>query len=212
MSTIKSSRNPDQTKQKILQAAITEFADKGLGGGRIDTIAQLSGANKRMIYYYYGDKDGLFTAVVEHVYMAFRQEEQSLELTELPPQSALQELVKFTWNYYLNNPEFLTIVNSQNLHKAIHLKQSSLVQNMHQQSLNMLETILEQGVDNGVFRQGINPRQLHITIAGICYYYLVNKYTQSYLLNDDLTSPQNLQDRLDFNIETIMHLVSVPQS
>lgn len=205
----KTSRNPDQTKRKILQAAITDFADRGLGGGRIDKIAQLSGVNKRMIYYYYGDKDGLFTAVVEHVYMQLREAEQALNLTDLDPITALRELVTFTWNYYLDNPEFLMIVNSQNLHKAIHLKRCDAVQAKHGQSIEILTTILDKGVRGGIFKAGISPRQLHITIAGICYYYLVNKYTQSFLLNDDLTSPENLQERLEFNIETVMRMVCI---
>ena len=115
-------RNPEQTKKRILEAAIQEFSERGFARGRMDKVAELSGANKRMIYYYYGDKDGLFTAIVEHEYLRFRAAEEAVCSPDLPPVMALQRLVEFTWNYYLENPNYLTLVNSQNLFKAEHLK------------------------------------------------------------------------------------------
>ncbi len=200
-------RNPEQTKQRILTAAIQEFSEQGFARGRMDKVAEISKSNKRMIYYYYGDKDGLFTAVVEHEYLRFRKAEEQICSPDLPPVMALQRLVEFTWNYYLQNPNYLVLVNSQNLFKAAHLKQSKTVLQAHKKAVNILQNILDLGVKQGVFREGIDTRQLQLTIASVCYYYFSNRYTQSYLLEDDLMSPENLQKRLYFNIDSIMRIV-----
>ena len=207
MTPLKKGRNAAQTKQKILNAAIKEFTQKGLDGGRINTIAKLSGANKYMIYYHYGNKEKLFIAVVEHLYVSFKETEKLLDLNNLDPKASLQKLVEFTWHYYLQNPDFLTIVNNQNLHKAKHLKKSEIARNMHGQSVDRIASILDEGIKKGIFREDVNPQQLHLTIAGICYYYIANRHTLSYLLDDNLLSPENLEERLDFNIKTIMRMV-----
>ena len=201
-------RNPKQTKKRILEAAIIEFSARGFSRARMDKVAEMSGANKRMIYYYYGDKEGLFTAIIEYEYLRFRNAEKQVCSAELPPVMALQRLVEFTWNYYLENPDYLILVNSQNLFKAKHLKKSVAVLQAHRNALNILQDILDKGEQQGIFRSGVNVRQLQITIASICYYYLNNRYTQSYLLEDDLMSKQNLEQRLHFNIETIMRIVA----
>ncbi|MCA3575007.1 MAG: TetR/AcrR family transcriptional regulator, partial [Aestuariivirga sp.] len=120
-------RDADQTRKRILAAATVEFARKGLGGARVDEIAQRSKANKRMIYHYFGSKERLFTAVLEDAYLGIRSAEQTLHLDELPPEEAIVRLVRFTWDYYLAHPEFLTLVNSENLHRARHLKTSEAI-------------------------------------------------------------------------------------
>ena len=114
-------RNAGNTKQDILDAARVEFAKAGLGGARVDQIAETSGANKRMIYHYFGGKEQLFAAVVEDAYLSIRSDERQLNLAELPPLEAIRKLVEFTWEYYLANPEFITLVNSENLHQARHI-------------------------------------------------------------------------------------------
>lgn len=201
-------RNAELTKNKILQAAIKEFSERGYSRGRMDKIAELSGCNKRMIYYYYGDKDSLFAAIVEHEYMRFRKAETTLCSSDLPPVMALQRLIEFTWNYYLENPNYLTLVNSQNLFKAKHLEKSTHVLAAHHYSLEMLGSILKAGEEQGIFRSGVNVRQLHITIASMGFYYLSNRYTQSFLLQDDLMSKENLTERLHFIIDAIMRIVA----
>ncbi len=200
-------RNPEQTKKRILEAAIQEFSERGFARARMDKVAEISMSNKRMIYYYYGDKDGLFTAIVEHEYLRFRKAEEEVCSPNLPPVMALQRLVEFTWNYYLENPNYLILVNSQNLFKAEHLKRSKTVLEAHKKAVHILQNILDLGVKQGVFRTGIDTHQLQLTIASVCYYYFSNRYTQSYLLDDDLMNKENLQKRLHFNIDSIMRIV-----
>ncbi len=201
-------RDAEATRARILAAAKTEFAMHGLGGARVDVIAEKSRANKRMIYHYFGSKEDLFRIVVEAAYVDIRAAEQSLELDHLPPREALETLVRFTWDYYLDNPEFITLVNSENLHKARHLRQSEKVPEVSRRFVGMVQDILDRGVASGDFRPGIDAVQLNITIAAIGYYYLTNQYTGAIVYNRDLMTPTALEARLAFNMDTILRLVA----
>ncbi len=139
-------RDPVATRQRILDAATLEFARLGFGGARVDAIAKRAKANKRMIYHYFGNKNRLFLAVLESAYGSIRNAEQALDLEHLEPEDALRTLTEFTWQYYLAHPEFLTLVNSENLHKARHLKQSKLVGDMFSALVEMVRKILQRGV------------------------------------------------------------------
>lgn len=200
-------RDADMTRKRILAAATVEFARKGLGGARVDEIAVRSKSNKRMIYHYFGSKELLFTAVLEAAYLGIRSAEQTLHLTELEPEDAIVKLVRFTWRYYLDHPEFLTLVNSENLHRAKHLKTSEVIRSASGKFVQLVKAILDHGVAKGVFRKGIDPVQLNITIAAIGYYYLNNRFTGSIVFERDLMSPENLEARLAFNVDTILKLV-----
>ena len=162
-----------------------------------------------MIYHYFGNKEDLFRIVLEEAYTDIRTAEQSLELEHLPARDALEKLIRFTWDYYLKNPEFITLVNSENLHKARHLKKSEKIDVLFQRFVGMVGGLLERGVEEGVFRPGIDPVQLNITIAAIGYYYLTNRFTGSIVFRRDLMSAEALEERLAFNIETIMRLVCI---
>ena len=200
-------RDAGQTRKRILDAAIVEFARKGLGGARVDAIAARAKSNKRMIYHYFGSKEGLFTAVLENAYLGIRSAEQSLKLEELPPEEAIARLVRFTWSYYLAHPEFLTLVNSENLHRAKHLKTSEAIRQSSGQLVAMVGRILERGVKAGVFRPGVDPVQLNITIAAIGYYYFTNRFTGAIVYERDYMAPANLDARLAFNLDTILRLL-----
>ena len=200
-------RNAEGTKARILDAAKKEFARSGLGGARVDVIADKAHANKRMIYHYFGSKEGLFQTVLEHAYLAIRTAEQRLNLDHLDPTQALEKLIRFTWDYYLKNPEFITLVNSENLHRARHLKKSEVIKVVSRKFVAMVGGILDRGVAAGAFRPGIDPVQLNITIAAIGYYYLTNRYTGAIVFERDLMAKDALDQRLAFNIETILRLV-----
>jgi AcrR family transcriptional regulator len=200
-------RDAGQTRKRILDAATVEFARKGLGGARVDAIAARAKSNKRMIYHYFGSKEGLFTAVLENAYLGIRSAEQSLKLEELEPAEAIARLVRFTWNYYLAHPEFLTLVNSENLHRAKHLKTSEAIRQSSGQLVAMVGRILERGVNAGVFRPGVDPVQLNITIAAIGYYYFTNRFTGAIVYERDYMAPANLEARLAFNLDTILRLL-----
>jgi AcrR family transcriptional regulator len=200
-------RDADATKARILEAAKQEFARLGLGGARVDEIADKAQANKRMIYHYFGSKEQLFTAVLEEAWLDIRNAEQALRLEHLPPREALERLVTFTWGYYLANPEFIRLVNSENLHGGRHIRTSERLREPSRRFTQMVRDILDRGVAEGVFRPGIDPVQLNITIAAIGYYYLTNRFTGSILFERDFMTKEALDERLRFNVDTILRLV-----
>lgn len=200
-------RDAQATKKRILLAAKKEFAKNGLGGARVDVIADKAKANKRMLYHYFGSKDNLFTTVLENAYADIRAAEQKLKLDDLSSEQALETLVRFTWQYYLKNPEFLRLVNSANLHQAKHLKKSKTIRPIHNQFVVIVDKILKRGSDEGVFRNDIDAKQLNITIAALGYYYLTNRHSLSIILNFDFMDKNALEKRINFNIDTILRLV-----
>jgi AcrR family transcriptional regulator len=193
------------TKANILAAATEEFARYGLGGARVDRIAKRAGANKRMLYYYFGDKDGLFLAALEGRYAHIRNAERSLKLEHLQPRAALLRLVDFTWRYFLEHPEFMTLLNSENLHQGRHVRRSRRVQEMHSQLVAALGDVLRRGERQGVFRKGVDPVQLYISIAGEGYFYLSNRYTLSRIFDRDLMAPRALAGRARHNADMILN-------
>jgi AcrR family transcriptional regulator len=203
-------RDPAATRQRILAAAKAEFARKGLGGARVDDIALRAKSNKRMMYHYFGNKDELFRIILEEAYGDFRAAEAKLELDRLGPVEALKTLIAFTWKYYLDNPEFITLVNSENLHKARHIKDSARIREMSRPFVERMRQLLERGAAAGLFRKGLDAVQVNITIAAIGYYYLTNRFTGSIVFERDLMSGRALADRLDFNTRTILRLVCTP--
>ncbi len=201
-------RDAEATRARILAAAKKEFATSGLGGARVDVIADQAKANKRMIYHYFGSKEGLFQTVVEDAYIDFRSAEQALQLDHLDPKAALEKMVRFIWGYFLKNPEFITLVNSENLHRAKHLKASEAVKIYNRRYVDGMAGLLDRGVQAGVFRTGIDPVQLNITIAAIGYYYLTNRFTGSIVFERDFMAKDALEERLLFNIDTVLRLVA----
>jgi len=197
-------RDADRTQQALLKAATDEFAERGLGGARMDSIAERAGVNKRLIYYYFGSKDELFLAVLEDTYARIREAERGLELLKLKPQDAVRRLVEFTWRYYLDHPEFLTLLNSENLHRARHLKASKRVRELNSPLIQLLGEVLERGRREGLFRGGVDPVQLYISIAGLAYFYLSNNHTLSAIFARDLGAPKARAERLSHITEVVM--------
>ncbi len=200
-------RDADRTQQQILRAAMAEFADLGLGGARIDAIAERAGVNKKLIYYYFGGKDELFLAVMEQTYADIREAERNVHLEALAPADALRRLVTVTWEHYLAHPEFLTLLNSENLHRARHLKRSQRIREMNSPLIQTLGDVLERGRREGLFRGGVDPLQLYISIAGLAYFYLSNIHTLSTIFDRDLNAPKALQQRLSHITDVVMGYV-----
>ena len=200
-------RDADRSQATILAAARDEFADHGLGGARMDRIAERAGLNKRLIYYYFEDKEQLFRAVLEQTYRDIREEERKLNLLELKPAEALRKLVEFTWDYYLAHPEFLTLLNSANLHRARHLEESKKAREMNSPLIEMLAEILERGRKEGSFRGGVDPLQLYVSIAGLAYFYLSNSHTLSAIFGRDLLSAKAKNERLAHMCDVILGYV-----
>lgn len=200
-------RNPEATRQRVLRAARVEFARHGLSGARVDAIATRARANKQMIYHYFGNKEALYLKVLEDAYGDIRDAETHLELDHLDPIKALKTLVTFTWNYYLEHPEFLALVNNENLHHAAHLKRSKVIPEIHGPFRARLAGILERGAREKVFRPNVDADQLNLTIAAIGYYYLTNRHTNSIIYRSDLAAPAALKKRLAFNLDTVLRIV-----
>ena len=197
-------RNPAKNQERILKAATEEFARYGLGGARVDRIAARAGANKRMLYYYYGNKEDLFLKVLEARYAHIRRAELGLHLLDLDPVQGMRRMVEFTWNYYLKHPEFLTLLNSENLHRGRHLKRSRDIAAMHSPLIALLRDLLLRGERAGKFRKGVDPVQLYISIAGLGYFYLSNRHTLSTIFERDLLAPKSKAERLKHMTELVL--------
>ena len=190
------SRDADRTQQEILRAAMSEFADHGFGGARVDAIAERAGVNKKLIYYYFDGKDALFLAVLEQTYADIRAAERDLHLEALAPLAALEQLVAFTWRHYLAHPEFLALLNSENMLGAGHLKHSRRIRQMNSPLIDALTDVLSRGQASGDLRPGIDPMQLYVSIAGLAYFYLSNKHTLGAIFGRDLMAAPALAERL----------------
>jgi AcrR family transcriptional regulator len=204
---MKANRDPDRTRARILDAATREFAHYGLGGARVDRIAERAGANKRMLYYYFDSKENLFLAALEASYAQIRNAEHALDLEHRDPREALRRLVEFTWTYYLEHPEFMTLLNSENLHKGRHVRRSRRLREMHSPLVETLRGVLRRGERQGLFDRGIDPVQLYISIAGEGYFYLSNRYTLSRIFGRDLMAPRALAARARHVTQTILNSV-----
>lgn len=200
-------RDADRSQLAILHAARDEFHEHGLGGARVERIAERAGVDKKLIYYYFQNKDALFQAVLEDTYRGIREAEQQLHLQDLPPADALRALTTFTWNYYLQHPEFLTLLNSANLHRARHLQGSTQARTLNSPLIQTLAEVLERGRRDGVFRGGVDPLQLYISIAGLAYFYLGNNHTLSAIFGRNLLSPRAKAERLSHMCDVILGYV-----
>ncbi len=184
-------RKPDaeKTRQNILAVARREFAEHGLSGARIDAIAAQISTTKRMIYYYFGSKEGLYLAVLDQVYGAFRGLEQTLDLERLSPVEALRRMIDFTFDYHEDNPDFVRLVSVENIHHGAHLRQSETLRNLNSTVISSISTILERGRAAGLFHAEIDAVDLHMMISAPCYYRVSNRYTFGTLFARDLAAP-----------------------
>jgi len=200
----KRSRNAKRTQETILQAARAVFAVQGLEGARLEEIAERAGVDKRLIYYYYDNKEELFLSVLEKGYLDLRQAERTLELESLQPMDAIRRLIEFSWRYYNEHPDFMALVNNENLHRARYLSTSKHLPELGSPLVESLGRILERGRVDGTFRGGVDPVQLYFTLVGLTYFYLANQYTLSTIHGRDLVTPKALNERLSHVTEVIL--------
>ena len=196
MTETKIRRDSKKTAERILQAATDEFTEKGFGSARVDAIAQRANSNKRMLYHYFGNKDKLFIAVLEQAYTKIRAQEHELHLEDIAPEQAVRTLVRFTFNYFVENPEFIQLLNSENLLKAAHIKESKKILDMHSPLIEKITDVLRRGVKDGLFRPGVDPIQFYITVASLGYFYLSNSYTLETIFGRPLKEEKALNERL----------------
>jgi TetR/AcrR family transcriptional regulator len=183
------------SRDRILQAALQEFANKGIDGARVDEIARISGANKNMIYHYFKSKEKLFIAVLENVYEGVRSRQQDLSLRGLDPTSALRRLIEHTADVWIEVPEFIRLLASENLHQAKHVRQSKKIQSMYPPLIESLRDILVRGAKDGVFRPGVDPVDLYISLSSLSAHYVAHHFTFEAIFKTNLMSPKKIQQR-----------------
>src|SRR5262245_32102032 len=199
--------DPEKTKGDIIAVATAEFAAKGLSGARIDEIAERTRTSKRMIYYYFESKEGLYLAVLEEAYRRIRKIEAELDLDHLPPLEALGQLAGFTFDYQTGNPDFIRLVMIENIHDADHLVRSKVIQNLNSTVIDTLRRICARGVKQGVFRANLDPVDLHMSISALSFFTVANRATFSMIFKADMVSPKALATRRAQLIELIVRYV-----
>jgi len=202
-------RDADRSQKDILDAALVEFTEQGLGGARMDRIAERAGVNKRLIYYYFDSKESLFLAVLERAYASIRAEERELNLSQVEPIEAIRRLIAFMWGYYQKHPEFITLLNSENLHRGRHIGKSGRAGEYSSPALAVLSSVLGSGEAAGVFRPGLSARDVYLMIASMGYFYLSNRYTLSTFLGETLDDPAALAHWQQFITDAVLRTVLV---
>jgi AcrR family transcriptional regulator len=195
------------TRDAILRAAIRVFSKNGFAGGRVESISRLSNTHDRMIYYYFGSKERLFIEVLETIYQRMNDAEAALQIDINDPVGALTAVAHFTWQYYLDHPEFITLLNSENLHQGKHVRKSARVSELSSPAVAILEQILKTGAQKGLFRDDIVARDLYIAIAALGYFYMSNRYTLSAFLNDDLIDREAIRHWQEFTTDMVLRSV-----
>jgi AcrR family transcriptional regulator len=186
-------RDPDRARASILAAATAEFAALGFGGARVDAIAAQAGINKRMLYHYFGNKDDLYLAVLEEAYAAIRAAEGELVLDKGSPTDAMRKLVLFTWRYYREHPEFLSLLSIENVNQGAALGASARIRDLNSPLIESIRSLLEQGAAEGRFRRGVDPFRLYVSIASLCFFYLANRWTLGVSFGRDLGQPDEIK-------------------
>jgi AcrR family transcriptional regulator len=195
------------TRETLLKAAIKVFGKQGLTGARVEQISRAAKSHDRMIYYYFGSKEALFVAVIEETYRRFNEAEARLVLDLNQPVKALRDVIAFMWGYYQKHPEFITLLNSENLHRGRHIGKSGRAGEYSSPALAVLSSVLGSGEAAGVFRPGLSARDVYLMIASMGYFYLSNRYTLSTFLGETLDDPSALAHWQQFITDAVLRTV-----
>jgi len=204
-------RDADQTRRDILDAAAAEFSEKGYAGSRVDDIAARTRTTKRMIYYYFGGKDGLYAAVLEQAYGGMRDAEGALRLDALPPAQAMQRLVETTFDYHHAHPEFVRLVSGENIETARTVAASTTIRARNAAVIGMVAALLRRGEEEGVFRAGIDPLDLHTLISGVCFHRVSNRHTLGAIFGKDPMAPDRAAAHRRMVVEVVLRYLGVPE-
>lgn len=203
-------QDPAGVRANILSIAREEFSANGLSGTRIDDIAAKTATSKRMIYYYFGDKDALYRQVLEEAYREVRAGEEALELDHLPPVIALRWLTEFTFDHHSRNPAFIRLVMIENIHNAQYLDQLPEIGSLNKAAIERLERIYQRGLADGVFRAGIAPLELHWQISALSFFNVSNRATFSGIFGDSLSRPSGQRALKAQVVEMVLRFVLLP--
>ena len=182
-------RDADRTRAEILEVATREFADRGFAGARVDEIAASTRTTKRMLYYYFGDKRGLYQAVLRAAYGRIRAVEQTIEVDDLEPVDAIRRIAELTFDHHEANPDFIRLVSIENIHHAEHLKALGDIDELGSPALDLLERILARGRETGAFGAGIEAIDVHMVISAYCVFRVANRETFGTIFGRDPLDP-----------------------
>ncbi|RCW71364.1 TetR/AcrR family transcriptional regulator [Pseudorhodoferax soli] len=200
--------DPARTMADILDVALTEFAEKGLDGARIDQIAAATQTSKRMIYYYFGSKEGLYLAVLEESYRAMRATEADLHLDDMPPEAALRRLVEFTFDHHLDTEPYIRVVMAENMQRGHYMAQSQSIQQLNVPAISAIEGLYARGLAAGVFRPGLDAIDLHATISALSFFNVANRHTFGLIFKRDYTAPEVVAARRESVVQTVLRFVT----
>ena len=199
--------DPARTMAGILEVATKEFAEKGLSGARIDEIAAATKTSKRMIYYYFGSKEGLYVAVLEESYRRMRAIESEQHLADLAPEAALRKLVEFTFDHHQGNPDYIRLVMNENMERGVYLAQSKTIRELNVPAIQSIRNFYDRGVAQGVFRPGLDPIDIHASISALTFFNVSNQHTFGLIFNHDGQTPDALAARRNSVVELIVRFV-----
>jgi AcrR family transcriptional regulator len=200
-------RDPERTRRAILEAATGEFVSNGFAGASVNEIAARAKVNKRMLYHYFGKKEELYIAVLERTYIALRTAQTQLRLADVPPSEAIETLILFTWNYYIQYPELLSLMATENMLRGKYLARSERVRDLDSPLMTILQDILTRGAEDGVFRSDLDARQVYISIASLSAFFIATRCTLSTLIGRDLTTEEELVKRSQHVVEMIQRFL-----
>jgi len=199
--------DPQGTRRNIVEVATHEFAQKGFSGARVDAIANRTRTSKRMIYYYFGSKEGLYLAVLEEAYSGIRRAEATLDLETLPPAKALSTIVGFTFDYYNKHPEFVRLVMNENIMDGAHMARSKTIRQLNVTVIDAMRRIVSRGQKAGLFRRDVDPIELHMSISALGIFNVANRATFSTIFKRDMTTPRALAKRREEVVEIVLRHV-----
>jgi AcrR family transcriptional regulator len=204
------SQDPEGTRQDIIEVASDEFALNGLAGARIDEIAARTRSSKRMIYYYFGDKEGLYLSALENAYHLIREGESKLDVEGLEPLAALRKLVEFTFDHHHQHEDFIRMVMIENIHHGEFLERSKVIRQLNVSAIDTIKSVYNRGVAKGIFRKGLDPLELHWQISALCFFNVSNRATFSKIFGRNLASPKALASLRRNAVEMVLRHVVRP--
>jgi AcrR family transcriptional regulator len=181
-------RSAEQSRTEILRAATAEFAAHGLAGARISRIVQKAGTNPRMIYEHFGSKSALYVATLESALAELRAEELGLDVAHLDPLEGLLRLFDFMNAHFERSGYLVSLLTSENLVKARHMKKSARIREMSSPVLAMIERLLSRGVAERKLAADIDPLRLYVMMVALSQFHLSNVHTLSMIFEQDLAN------------------------
>ena len=197
------------TRDSILKAATKVFAKHGFDGGRVEQISKAAKSYDRMIYYYFGSKEELFIAVLEEMYARFNEAESDLKLNLDDPVDSLKAIIEFMASYYQKHPEFVTLLNAENLHRGKHISKSLRAREYSSPAIAVLDGVLKSGAAHGTFRSDVRARDVYLMIAALGYFYVSNRFTLSAFLGEELDTAQAFSGWRSFIVDAVLRTVAI---